>query len=392
MRQSFLTVLGVALLASCAGDKAVDGENHEHEEAASVEGHAEVALTGRQISTVGIKLGGLEKRPVSSSVNANGVISIDPQNVADVSSMMSGIVRKLLVIEGQRVKAGQTVAMVENPEIADIQRRYLEAAGAHTMAAAELKRQNTLAAAGAGVAKNLENAKIDEQVSADAVAALARQLSAVGISPERVAPGNIAVTVPVKTPVSGVVNVINVRTGSYVDAATSLMTVSDNSAVFILLNIYEKDVALVKRGQSVEAVLTNMPGATVSGKVVDINPTLDPQTRTMSARVKLNPGSWQVSLVPGMAVTATITSDEDFVDTLPTDAIISAAGRNYVFMLADSHGDESHFRKVEVVTGASSMGFTEVSFPQPVPADAKFVVVGAFYLSSMSSEHGEHSH
>lgn len=392
MRQSFLTVLGIALLASCAGERAGDGENHGHDEADSVESHAEVALTGRQISTVGIKLGGLEKRPVSSSVKVNGVIGIDPQNVADVSSMMPGIVRKLLVIEGQRVKAGQTVALVENPEAVDLQSRYLEAVGAHLRASAELKRQNTLAAAGAGVARNLENARIDERVAAEAVAALARQLSAVGISPERVSPENIAVTVPVRTPVGGVVNVINVRTGSYVDAVTSLMTVSDNSTVFISLNVYENDIALVKRGQRVEAVLTNMPGEAVSGKVVDINPTLDPQTRTMSARVKLNPVSGQVSLVPGMSVTATVTSDEDFVDALPADAIVSADGRDYVFMLADSHGDESHFRKVEVVTGASSLGYTAVSFPQPVPADAKFVVAGAFYLSSMSSEHGEHSH
>ena len=70
----------------------------------------------------------MEKKELGSVIRVNGELKLNPQDKADVTSLIGGIVRKISVIEGQQVKAGQTVAYIENTEIVEMQKNYLVAA------------------------------------------------------------------------------------------------------------------------------------------------------------------------------------------------------------------------------------------------------------------------
>lgn len=392
IRNIFYAIFCGLLFFSCSsqasgGDAERDAHHHHDTEETT-----EVEVTKRQIETVGIKTGTLEQRAMGASVKVSGRLSVDPQGVADVVPAMSGIVRRVLVIDGQTVKAGQPVAMIENIEVAEMQRRYIDAKEKRKRAELELKRQKSLAEAGAGIRRNLELAESEFAIANEAVVSLSGQLKSLGVDPSSLTNKNVLLTLPVKAPISGVVSNIQTRTGAYADIASSLMTVTNNSAVYANLNIYEKDLPVVHPGDNVECTLTNLPSVQLTGTVEKINPTLDMQTRTFSARVRLNHAGAGVVLSPGMSLTATITGQEEVVDVLPSEAVVSSDGVQYVFMLEEEHEDESHFRKVDVVTGPSARGYTAVSFPTPVDPHARFVISGTFYLVSMSSEHAQHSH
>ena len=95
-----------------------------------------------------------------------------------------------------------------------------------------------------------------------------------------------------------------------------------------------------------------------------------------------------------MYITGLIHTGKKEVTALPDGAIVSAEGKKFVFVLdgrqADGKEQTLHFKRVEVITGAGELGYTQVDFVNPVDADATVVTGKAFYLASMSADRGEH--
>ena len=120
MKTIYITIMSGALviLASCSGNKNAENQTKETEARRT----EEVELTQEQLNTVGIILGKVEKKELGSVIRVNGKLKLNPQDKADATSLVSGIVRKISVIEGQQVKAGQTVAYIENTEIVEMQK------------------------------------------------------------------------------------------------------------------------------------------------------------------------------------------------------------------------------------------------------------------------------
>jgi len=157
MKTIYITIMASALviLASCSGNKNAGNQTKETEERRT----EEVELTQEQLNTVGITLGKVEKKELGSVIRTNGELKLNPQDKADVTSLIGGIVRKIRVIEGQQVKAGKTVAYIENTEIVEMQKNYLVAAKEKETAQLEQQRQRMLSAQGARVEKTLQQAE-----------------------------------------------------------------------------------------------------------------------------------------------------------------------------------------------------------------------------------------
>lgn len=392
MKPIYVTVMACALmvLASCSNSNS-RSSSPENE---AVEQHSEeVELTSGQMKTVGITVGTVDKKVLGSVVRANGELRLNPQDMADVTSLMGGIVRKIGVVEGQAVRAGQPVAYIENTEIVEMQKNYLVAAKETEMAQVEMQRQKTLSAQGAGIEKTRQQAEAAYATAKARQMGLYHQLAQVGISPGAVEAGKIVSQIPVRAAISGTVGKINVSMGSFVDTSSSLMQIANNAAVYASLNVFERNLAQVRVGQSVDLVVTNSPGLRISGKVFRINRAIDPQIKSVAVHVRIA-GDGASGLMAGMYVSGVIQAGQQLVTALPDGAIAEAEGKKYVFVLEGKHkeGDEEkfRFRRVEVITGASELGCTQVDFVEPVAADATVVTANAFYLASMAADHGEH--
>ena len=382
---AFLTIITIGLLTSgCSSPAPSHGEEeNEHE-------HEEVELTDAQMKTVDIQLGEVTRVSLNVTLKANGILAVNPQDEAQVAPLSAGLVRRILVKEGQQVAKGQVVAYVENMEAVTLQQDYLTALEEAVLANQEQERQEALAREGAGIKKNLQQAIANAQIAATRVAMLSRQLTLYGLSPSKVNRNELATEVPIVCPIAGIVTKITCSTGAYADAQSPLMTVVNNAAVYARLNIFEKNMADVTPGRKVALHFTNRPAVQLDGEVAIVTKALESNAKSLAVHVKILNAT--TDLVPGMPITGIITAEDSEVDALPDDAIVSSEGRYYVFVVEHQEPETTHFKKTEVIPGVKDRGYTQVKFPTLVAPGTKFVVKNAFYLGSMTSEHGEHEH
>lgn len=391
-----LFALALTLFVSC-GQKAEDKketsvqaeqeQDHDHDEG--------VEVTEAQLNTVGIKLGKIEKRELANIIRVNGEMNLAPQKKAEVTSLIGGIIRQILVNEGSNVSRGQTVAYLENTAIVELQKNYLTSKKEAFVAEQEYNRQKELAEQGAGVQKVLQQASANYEISKAQLTGLEKQLLQLSISPSQVSSGNMVTRIPVKSPIAGTVNKINISTGSYVDIQASLMNISDNSQMHCDVKVFEKDINKVKLGQEVDLSLTNQPGTSLKGVVYEINKSFEDDTKAIKVHLEIKDRN-NLHLVPGMYVTGLINIGKEKTEAVPNDAIISNEGKKYILVLQnEENGTEGkifHFKQEEVITGTSELGYTQITPVKKIEEDATIVISNAFYIASMTADHGEHAH
>ena len=379
MKKILYSIIALSLLTvSCRNEvKPTAEENVSHEENV-------VELTDQQLNTIGIRLGHIEQRQLSGTINATGTLRLSPQDRAEVTSLVAGVTKRILVKEGQNVRQGESVALVENTEIVALQKDYLVASRQLSLAQQALQRQQDIHAQGAGVGKNLQQAKAELDIASVTEKGLRLQLEQLGISSSQVAQGHFSNAAPVRSPITGVVGEILVSTGSYLDNETVLMKVYDNKALHADLHVFESDIAGVHIGQKVSLQLPDHSSTHLTGVVSFVTAALDNESKSASVHVKLDHAEG-AKLLPNMFVSAVIHCNEQTCDAVPDEAIVMRANRKFVFVSLGSN----RFRKQEVVTGFSQQGYTQITFTDSVPPSSEIVTAKAFYLESMLADHGE---
>ncbi len=397
---------GFAFFAKQTGSEAHAHEEHEHEEV----DFDHIPLTAKQVSTVDLKMGEAVEREMDATIDAKGSLVLRAQAMGDVASLMGGIVKSISVKEGQFVQKGQVVATVENTDVVSLQREYYSAAKECELARKDMERQKLLAQNGAGIKRSLQQAQKDYHVAHANMLGIGRQLAQMGISTAAVAKGKFTTAFPLRAPISGIVSEMTASLGSYADMQTPLMKIRNTQAVECDLNIFEKDLAKVKVGNRVTLTLTNQPGVKLSGTVYGMNQYFNDNSKSVAVHVKLDAASVKSylhssgnthggKLFAGMYVSGKIATGSQQCLALPSQAIVSTDGKQYVFALngAPSKGNYS-FSRHEVTTGASDGKYTEVKLCDHLlkgknrAAVKKIVTENAYYLASLTGEHGEHAH
>lgn len=381
---------GFAFLAKQTGSEAHEHEEHEHEEV----DFDHIPLTAKQVSTVDLKMGEAVEREMDATIEAKGSLVLRAQAMGDVASLMGGIVKSIFVKEGQLVHRGQIVASVENTDVVSLQREYYSAAKECELAKADLERQLLLSKQGAGVKRNLQQTRKDYQVAHANLLGIGRQLAQMGISTSAVAKGKFTTAFPLRAPISGVVSQLTASLGSYADMQTPLMKIRNTQAVECDLNVFEKDLAKVKVGNRVTLSLTNQPGVKLSGTVYGMNQYFNDGSKSVAVHIKMDDSSLKTSrinhikLFDGMYVSGQIATGSQRCLALPSEAIVSTDGKQYVFALnGEPKKGEYSFSRHEVSTGVTCGGFTEVKLCDHLKAGKKIVTDNAFYLASLTGEH-----
>lgn len=389
-----ISALSTVLIAACNSNT----QKSEHDEEAEHSHHdEEIVLTNRQIDAAGIKFGSVEQKQLSEVIRVNGTTALNPQDRADVTPLVGGSLRSIAVIEGSHVQKGQVVAWMENTEIVALQKDYLQSLSILSQAERELQRQRELNNEGAGVAKNLQKATSDYHIAQSSVVGLRSQLRQLGVNVAGIKGGKITTQVPVKSPISGFVDKIYKSTGSYADPQQPIMSIVDNSRLHIDINVYEKDLASMSIGQKVDFVLTNNPEVRLSGVIYKYASSFTDNSKSVIAHVRItDKGSAGATLIPDMYVTGTVQKGAKAVSAVPTETVVNSEGKDYIFILdkTEGSGDAAtyHFDRVEVVTGAEELGYTQITPTSKLPNGAKIVTRNAFYLSSILGEEAAHEH
>lgn len=389
--------------ASCGNSKTKTTDETERRIDTTQREERIAEVTPEQMKAVGIELGTIEQKNLSSVVKASGQLTVPPQNRAVVNALVGGVIRRINVIEGQQVRKGQTVVTIENPDFIRLQQDYLTSRDNIVYLAQEYERQRSLKEADAGIGKVYQQASANFEAEQSKLRTLEAQLRQIHINPSQVRKGSLINQVPVMSPISGTVGKINLSVGAYTDASSPIMEIVNNSTIYCELHVFEKDIAKVQTGQTVNFVLTNQNNKQVSGRVFGINKSLDTGVRAAILHAKINNAA-PLNLIAGQYVTALIATGKQAVQAVPKDAIVKANDKTYIFVFEGTENEplkkdaddkevgtktvqEKHsFKMTEVITGVEELGYVEIRLLEDLQVDTKIVTKGSFYLySSMQS-------
>lgn len=287
-------------------------------------------------------------------LDVTGTVNPDIAREIPVISLASGRVVDIKARLDDNVKKGQLLLKVQSPDITNAFDTYLKAANDEHLAAVQLARAKDLYAHGAVPQAAVEQAQDTEDDAKADLTAAEQQLDTLGVNKEH--PSDI---VNVYAPTSGVIvaqNVTNAAAAGVTYAGSpTAFTIADLSVVWILCNVYENDLQKVHLGQEAEIHLNAYPDKTLTGRISDIGPILDPNLRTAVVRIEVpNPGNL---LRLGMFVTSTFYSREKHVHAVvPASAILHMHDRDWVFEPTGGN----NFLRVEVGTGDMLPGGRQV--------------------------------
>lgn len=387
----FLAFLAIVTLMSCNSNKKENNEHGEHEEHEGPKGV--VMLNGLQREALNLKLGNFQMRNLTTLVKTNGQIEVPPAASADVTPVIGGNVKEIKVFHGDKVNKGQVLAILEHPDYITLQEEFAETANKLEFLEQEYARQKELFENNVGAGKDFQQVKSEYNTAKARYEGLKSRLQLLNLSPEKVKEGSISNTISILSPISGFVNDVNIKIGTYVDAKDRLFSLTDNREIHADFMVYENDVHLLKNGQKVDFTVSNRPGEELSANIFAIGKEFEPNTRAVHihARLDKNPGN----LIPGMYVSGHIHTDENYTRTLPNDAVVTEGTKSYIFILDESVEAEEHeghehedeegghvmaFRMVEVITGMQESGYTEIKLLNPLPDDTQIVMNAAYYL------------
>lgn len=327
-----------------------------------VDGHAIVDLTRDELRLTGIQTVPARRGMLARTIRTVGEVKADETRVRHVHTKVSGWVEKLYVnSSGQAVRKGQPLLSLYSPELLATQEEYLQAM--------------------ASSARFAQSDAVEVRDGGQELLAAARRRLALFDVPEatiaqleRTRKPQRAITL--SAPVSGFVSSKEVYEGMNIDPATTLMTITDLSRVWIEAEVYEYEAALVQVGQSATITLSNAPGRRYTARIAYLYPYLDTATRTLRVRFEFdNPG--QV-LKPGMYADVELQGEASEGVIIPDAALMDTGIRQLVYVQTGP----GRFEPRRVTVGARSGG--EVRVLSGVKAGEAVVTQANFLLDSES--------
>ncbi|WP_407518204.1 efflux RND transporter periplasmic adaptor subunit [Elizabethkingia anophelis] len=416
LKQTIIYLITASLIFTSCGKKEAAPEA-KTEQTAKAKDHEEAAptiasLTEDQIQSVGVTTGPIEMKELTATVKANGLLRVPNNNKATVAALFSGVVKTLNILEGDYVRKGQVIATITNPEYIRVQEQYLTTISRIAFAEQEFKRQNELYKNDAGTKKNLQSSSSELRTLSTQKASLARQLQMMGINPASVTNASMRTGLAITAPISGTISNIRAQIGSYVDVSAPVAEIIDNTSLHLDLQVFEKDLPRMRIGQIVHFKLTNNPETEYDAKVYSIGSSFENESKTIAVHCTVIGN--KTGLIDGMNITGVVSLDHSTTPAIPTEAIVEADGKFYVFIQTNkkaeaheeseskdkkettpaekSHARTINFEKVEVIKGTSDMGYTAITPVGQLAPDAKVVVKGAFFVNAKLTNVGEHEH
>ena len=326
-------------------------------------GPNQIRISTEKIQRLGVRTEAATLRPLGKTVRAAGRVEPDERRVYVIAPKFEGYVERLHVnVTGQPVAKGQPLFEVYSPELVSAQREYAIAAqGVEAMSAAggeALAGMKQLADSSLARLRNWD-------LSPEQIAALVKT-------------GEARRTITFRSPAAGIVTEKKAIQGMRFMPGEMLYQVTDLSSVWVLADVFEQDIGLVKTGAKASVKINAYPDKVFDGRITYVYPTLKAETRTVPVRVELaNPGQL---LKPAMFSQVEMqVGGRAPVLTVPDSAVIDSGTRRLVLVQLN----EGRFEPREVKLGARSENYVEVR--EGVREGEQVVVAANFLIDAESN-------
>jgi Cu(I)/Ag(I) efflux system membrane fusion protein len=304
---------------------------------ATVEGLATVNIDPQRQQLIGLRTAEATRGPVAGSWRTVGRVGVDETRVHHVNIKVSGFVEHVYVdYVGKYVKAGEPLFSIYSPDLLSVQQEFLVA----------LRTRKALgdgpeASAGDNLVESARERLRLWDIPESEIARLEKT-------------GEPRKTLTLHSPMSGVVTKKDVVMGHRLEEGAMPYEITDLSAVWVLADAYESDLSRLKLGMTANLTLQAFPNRTFKGKVIFVDPILDPKTRTAKVRLAFpNPTG---DLRPEMFGEVTLQSPAREGLRIPADAVIDSGTKKVVFVALG----EGKFQPREVKLGTAGTEFVEV--------------------------------
>jgi cobalt-zinc-cadmium efflux system membrane fusion protein len=372
-----LMVLSISLLAACSSKtKTIDLGETELE----IQNDDVYNLTLVQFQSSGMELGKLEMNSFHEVVKTNGTMDVPPENRAEVGSYFGGTVKAFKLLPGEKVKKGQVLFSLENPDYVKIQQDYLEAKAQLTYLKSDYERQKSLAQDEVSSQKKYLKAESDYLVTQVTVESLGKKLTLMNIDPNSLAMDNIRTTIDVFSPLTGYIDNVYISKGTFLNPSTMAVSIVNTDHMHLELNIFEKDLAKVKVGQPIKFRIQNDGNNDYEAAVHLVNKTVESENRTIGVHGHLSDKKPSHAFIPGMYVEADIYTSSSKRKSLPKNALVEVEGKFYALVLQNTSEAGYIFLKRQVETGLSNANEIEILNTAEFEEDTQFLTKGAYDL------------
>lgn len=322
----------------------------------------------------------IQPTTLTRTLRLTGSVAYNAFATTPVITQVGGPVSRILVLPGQHVKAGQPMLEVSSPDYSQLLDSYLKAADSSRLANKNYARAQDLYQHHAIAERDLEQAESDRNQAQDDLNAAEQSMKILGIkSPTDLAKAPSSAQIPVLAPIGGEVVERLVAPGQVVQAGqTQAFTISDLSTVWVLANVYQADLATVRSGDDVIVQTSSYPDD-FHGRISYVSPALDPNTRTLQARIVVdNPGE---KLKRDMYCTVIVTAGSIRNAIAVPDSSVLHDDNNQPFVYVAVGTNQ--FGRRDVETGASQNGRTQII--KGLSVGEKVVGDGSLFLQFANS-------
>ncbi|MFZ0662635.1 MAG: efflux RND transporter periplasmic adaptor subunit [Acidobacteriaceae bacterium] len=317
---------------------------------------------------------------LTRSLRLTGSVAYDSFLTTPVITQVSGPITRIAVVPGQEVRRGQPLLYVASPDYSQLRSAYLKAKDADGLAQKAYARARDLYRHHALAEQDLEQAESAQVQASGDVESAAAALKVMGVAdPDALLKSSPSFEVPVRAPINGEVVEQDVAAGQLLQTGvTQCFMISDTSKVWVLVNVYQKDMPYVHVGDTV-AIQTDTYPDTFHGRISYIAAALDPNTRTLQARIDTpNPGD---KLKKDMYVTATVNAGVVRNAIAVPDSAVLRDADNQPFVYVETAGNKFGRRSVSV--SESQHGETQV-ISGLNPGD-RFIADGSLFVQFENS-------
>jgi cobalt-zinc-cadmium efflux system membrane fusion protein len=365
VKRAFL-ILALASVAACAE------KEKEAPAQFTVEQHSTVVFLPGSPQIASIVSVPIEPRR-EMTLRLSGRLVWNEDRTVRVFPPFAGRVTQIAVAPGDRVKAGQTLAVLAAPELGQAQADARRAEQDFALARKNLARVEELFTAGVAPAKDRQAAEADVARSRAEKERTLAKLKLYGRG------GGVDQSLALRSPIDGVVVERNINPGQELRADNqgdkALFVVSDPTQLWFLLDVAEKDVALVKPGTEISLTTTSLGEDHLIGTIRYVADVVDPQTRSVKVRGSVN--ATDERLKAEMYVVASVSVPAPGGYLVPARAVYLRGEQHYVFV---DEGNGRYVRRA-VLPGPLSDGYQVVL--QGLAATDKVVLDGSLLLERL---------
>ncbi|OHB74957.1 MAG: hypothetical protein A2Z34_07915 [Planctomycetes bacterium RBG_16_59_8] len=386
MRRSIVASMVVAIVVGTMAPAIGLAQEEQHKE----NGHQEddlIRLTDRRRLAAGIETAACERRTLPILVHTTGVVDVNADRVAHLGSRLPGIVLDVSNkgFLGTLVEENDPLVVVHSLDFGKAQVEYRRTIKVLDLRQKTFDREKDLFERKISSGREYAEAEADLAQAKIDIESAGNQLEILGLTSEEieaVAAGKAPLgRMTLRAPIRGTLIEKHLVKGEHVDTESSLFTIADLERIWIFADIYERELALIGKGQKAEIHLAAYPETTFGGRIAHVAETIDVETRTLKVRIEVE--NKEGKLKPGMFAEVDIAVGERPEAVVVPDSALQAIRQASIVFVEE---DRNVFERRPVRTGVRFGGVVEIL--EGLQAGEKVVTSGGFLLKSEIEKEG----